>query len=132
MESVYKCAFLQFDITPNVSPEKPVLLQGFFERPRSATAAAIPLSMELCLLEDSNCTKLLIVSADIFGFDEMTVNTIYHQAAEWGLLPQNILLSASHPHNAPGTLSKLPKAYGPFYEGYAKQLSNIIIEYFIV
>lgn len=127
MPQSIQCAFFQFDITPNVSHENPAYLQGMAGGLRAATSVAIPLSIELCMLEDSHATKLLVVTADIIGFDRSIVNEIRTHAAQWGIDPEGIILNASHTHYAPGTLSNMPEVMGPYYENYAQQIQKIIV-----
>lgn len=126
MDNAYKGAFLQFDITPNVSPNNPALLQGMAGPARQSIAVALPLSLEMCLLEDCHFTKLLFVTADIIGFDQSTVEMVRRHAAQWGIDPEGIVLNASHTHYAPGTLSNMAAPLGPFYESYTEQIFNII------
>ena len=127
MDSVFKGSFLQFDITPNVSKTNPAFLQGMAGGIRQSTAVAIPLSIEMCMLEDSNFTKLLFVTADILGFDKMVVDEVRRHAGLWGIEPGGIVLNASHTHYAPGTVSNMPDAMGPFYENYSGQILKLIV-----
>lgn len=127
MDSVFRGSFLQFDITPNVSQANPAFLQGMAGGLRQSTAVAIPLSIELCMLEDRNYTKLLFVTADIIGFDKDLVNEVRRHAALWGIEPEGIVMNASHTHYAPGTLSNMPQSMGPFYATYASQILKLIV-----
>lgn len=127
MSGEYKGAFLKVDITPNVSPENPAYLQGMSGKLRASTAVAVPLSMEMCMLEDDRYTRLLFVTADIFGFDRTVVESVRQHAFLWGMGPEHIVLSASHTHYAPGTVAGLHESLGPYYQNYSHQLSDIII-----
>jgi len=62
--SPYRAAFTEVSITPTVSPDNPVFLQGMAGDPRKATDVAHALSMQILLLEDENFTKLFWVSAE--------------------------------------------------------------------
>ena len=126
MNTNYKCSFLQFDITPNVSSNNPAFLQGMAGGLRQSVAVAIPLSIEMCMLEDEHFTKLLFVTADIIGFDKTVVAEVRNHAAKWGIDPEGVVLNASHTHYAPGTISSMHETMGPFYENYAKQIEQII------
>jgi virginiamycin A acetyltransferase len=123
----YKGAFLTFDITPNVSQDNLSYLQGMAGGLRVSTAVAIPLSMEICMLEDAHFTKLLFVTADILGFDKVVVEEVRRHAAPWGIEPEGIVLNASHTHYAPGTLAGMAECMGPFYENYTRQILEIIV-----
>jgi neutral ceramidase len=127
MNSEYKCSFLKFDITPNVSADNPAYLQGFSGGLRASTSVAMPLSLELCMLVDSNHTKFLFVTADIIGFDQQVVSEIRSSASQWGIESEGIVLNASHTHYAPGTLSNMPDEMGPFYEKYSSQILQSIV-----
>jgi hypothetical protein len=114
MSCEYKGAYLQFDITPNVSPDNPAYLQGLAGVVRESTEVAVPLSMEMCMLEDDQYTRLIFVTEDIIGFDKMIVESVRHHASKWGIEPECIVLNASHTHYAPGTLADMhEKAWGP-------------------
>jgi hypothetical protein len=127
MKNEFRCSFLQFDITPNVAAGNPAFLQGMAGEYRGATSVAIPLSMEICLLEDSNFTKLLFVSADIIGFDQIVVDQVRKHASLWGIDPEGIVLNASHTHYAPGTITNMPDTMGPFYKSYTQEILQRIV-----
>ena len=63
----FRAAFKEINITPPVSKEQPLLLQGLAEPPRPASNVSMPLMMQLLLLEDDHRTRVLMVSADLFG-----------------------------------------------------------------
>ena len=124
----FKAAFVEVDITPQVSEQYPILLQGFSGSPRKATDKSTSLMMQLLLLEDRHFTKLLIVSADIFGFGPEIVERVRLAAKKWGIEPEGIILNASHTHYAPGTISHAAKSLGPFYNQYAEHICKSITE----
>ena len=124
----YKVAHLCIDITPNVSKENPVYLQGFSGKPRIADTAITPLFMKMLLIEDRNYNKTLIVSADIFGFNDIVVNKVKEIVQPWGIPPEAVILNASHNHYAPGTIDSLPQSLGPYYEQYAHGIIQSIAQ----
>jgi len=124
----FKAAFVEVDITPQVSEQYPILLQGFSGSPRKATDKSTSLMMQLLLLEDHHFTKFLIVSADIFGFGSEIVERVRLAAKNWGIEPEGIILNASHTHYAPGTISHAAKSLGPFYNQYAEHICKSITE----
>ena len=123
----FKASFCEIDITPDISENNPIFLQGYSGSDRKATAVLNPLKMQLLLLEDSHFTKLLFVTADLFGFGPEIVNRVRGYAASWGIEPEGIILNASHTHNAPGTLSHVGDDLGPFYSEYAENIGRLII-----
>ncbi|NVM21089.1 MAG: glycosyltransferase [Desulfobacterales bacterium] len=124
--STFRGAFAEINITPDVSGHNPVLLQGMGGLPRTATAVSAPLMMQLLLLEDDHFTKILVITADLFGFGPEIVDNVRALVAQWGIEPEGLILNASHTHYAPGTVSHASKLIGPFYEDYTKQIVQAI------
>ncbi len=122
----FRGAFAEINITPNVSEQNPVFLQGMGGPPRKATEVSAPLMIQLLLLEDDHFTKTLFVAADLFGFGPEIVDNVRVLAAQWGIEPEGLILNASHTHYAPGTISHASKSIGPFYSEYAKQIVQAI------
>jgi|GEM_PF-593486 len=124
----YRASIRNLNITPEVSEEKPLLLQGYATGPRRATQALSPLSMQLLMLEDEHFEKLLIVTADLFGFDDAMVAKIREILEPWGIPAESIILNASHTHYAPGTVDGLPELLGPYYEKFASLIVQAIAQ----
>ena len=122
----FRGAFAEINITPNVSEQNPLFLQGMGGPPRKATAVSSPLMMQLLLLEDDHFTKVLFITADLFGFGSEIVDSVRALTAQWGIEPEGLILNASHTHYAPGTISHTSKSIGPFYSEYAKQIVQAI------
>jgi hypothetical protein len=122
----FRAAFCEIDITPNVSGTNPVLLQGMAGQPRIATVVSHPLKMQILLLEDSFFTKVLFVTADLFGFSSEMVKQVRDAACVWGIEPEGVMLNASHTHYAPGTISNISALMGPYYNEYARQITQVI------
>jgi glycosyltransferase involved in cell wall biosynthesis len=122
----FRAAFVEINITPNVSEQNPVFLQGMGGAPRKATAISEPLMMQLLLLEDDHFTKILFVTADLFGFGPEIVDNVRTLVAQWGIEPEGLVLNASHTHYAPGTISHASKSIGPFYSEYSIQIVQAI------
>lgn len=124
----FKAAFAEINITPYISENKPVFLQGMAGAPRKATGFETPLMMQLFLLEDNQSTKILFVSADLFGFGPEIVEPVRILAQQWGIESRGLVLNASHTHYSPGTISHMSNSMGPFYSGYAKQIVDAIAQ----
>gem|GEM_PF-100270 len=124
--SEFKAAFAELDITPGVSPERPLYLQGLGGTPRSATQVASPLKMQLLLLEDLSGNRLLLIAADIFGFGPRIVSRVRSAAETFGLRPEQIVLNASHTHYAPGTTDHTAEELGPFYPEFAEGIAAAV------
>ncbi|WP_419663760.1 DUF5672 family protein [Desulfosarcina variabilis] len=127
MSETFRGSFLQFDITPNVSVSNPAFLFGIGDERRASKSVAIPLSLEMCMLEDSDYTRLLFISADIFGFEKSVVEKVVRYAAQWGVAPEGVVINASHTFYAPGTIANMPESMGPYYENYSSQILQIIL-----
>lgn len=124
----YKSAVRSFDITPELSEENGVYLQGYASPNRLATSAITPLTLQILLIEDYDYNKLLIITADLFGFDDSIVESVQNNAIQWGIPPGSVILNASHTHYAPGTVNNLTEILGPYYENYANQISQLIVQ----
>ena len=122
----FRGAFAEINITPNVSESNPIFLQGMGGPPRKAIAVSEPLMMQLLLLEDDHFTKVLFITADLFGFGPEIVDSVRLLTAQWGIEPEGLILNASHTHYALGTISHASKSIGPFYSEYAKQIVQTI------
>lgn len=122
----FRAAFREVNITPELSDQRPVLMQGIAMFPRHASATAAPLKMQMMLLEDRDYTKLLIVTADLFGFSSETADAVRQLAAQWGIDPAAVILNASHTHNAPGTVPFMPRILGPCYPEYVRHITSVI------
>lgn len=131
-EKKFRSAFMEVDIAPEMTQESDILLQGFLGNPRVVQKVLSPLKMQILLLEDQQYTKLLIVTADIFGFGHEICQHVKTIAANWGISPEGIILNASHTHYSPGTVSHLNQGLGPFYPGYSKNIAQIITNSFPV
>ena len=123
---IFRGAFSEINITPNVSETNAAALQGMAGPPRLAGGVALPLTMQLFLLEDANYTKILFVSADLLGFSNEMVEHLRAVCGRWGIDPEGVMLSASHTHYAPGTVSHISETVGPFCQNYANQIVPII------
>ena len=122
----FRAAFHEVNITPELSDQAAVSMQGISGSPRKAGVSTNPLCMQMMMIEDERCTRLLIVTADLFGFGSEIVAAVRGFAARWGIEPAGIILNASHTHNAPGTVQNLPRCLGPYYPDYACQIAAVI------
>lgn len=122
----FRTSFGDFNITPKISDENPVFLQGIIGEERKATGVGSPLRMQLFLIEDESQTKILFVAADIFGFGSEMVEIIRNAALKWGIASERVILNASHTHYAPGTLSHTFRTMGPFFKEYAVEIAGIV------
>ncbi|MBF0232810.1 MAG: glycosyltransferase [Desulfamplus sp.] len=122
----FRTSFGDFNITPKISDTNPVFLQGIAGKERKAIGIDSLLRMQILLIEDENQTKILFVSADIFGFGSEMVELIRKDSLKWGITPERVILNASHTHYAPGTLSHTFRTMGPYFEEYSMEIAGIV------
>jgi neutral ceramidase len=125
MKTSYLASFIEINITPNSCLGMP--LQGFFGLPRLAKGIESPLQMQLLMLEDQNSSRILIITADLFGIDTGSVSRIRQHLESWGIPAEAFFFSASHTHYAPGTLSTMPNQMGLFLDQYTTFIEKSII-----
>ena len=121
-KSGYRFSFAEIDITPQIASNAPVRLQGFAGPERPANRATTSQKLQFLLLQDVNLARVLILSADLFGFDAPTVEAIRSLAGGWGIPPEGLLISTSHTHNAAGTHGRVNCQLGPYYQDYVNQI----------
>jgi tetratricopeptide (TPR) repeat protein len=122
----FRASFSELNITPRINDESPRFLQGFAGPPRRVSSVLSPLMMQLLLLEDADGTRILFVTADLFGFDPSMVSAVREEASRFGIRAEGIFMNASHTHYAPGTLSRIAQVMGPYQDSYAQMISQAI------
>jgi len=106
----------QLDITP----DHPVELSGFAARTQPSTGVLDPIYLKCLYLEDGD-EKLLWLHADLVAFAPEFVRTFRFWARDvLGINAGNVLLSATHTHSAPATISL--KGCGQIDETYLRDL----------
>lgn len=123
----FRAAFKEIDITPILSTENPVQLQGMSEKKRPAYSVSSPLKLQMLLIEDEKQTKLFFVTADILGFDNKIANKIKKAGEMWGIVPEGVILNASNTQYAPGTISHIHPCFGPYDKKFSEKIETIII-----
>ena len=92
----------EVDITPDFEVE----LSGFALRPQPATGVLDPIFAKCIYLDDRNGGRLLWVVADVLALEPALVAGFRAWAGrELGLRPEQVLLAATHTHNAPGVIA---------------------------
>lgn len=115
----WRAGFAQGDITP---PKGHTLMSGY-GRERYAQGTLDPLRAQALALADKAGNVAVLITADLLGFDRMTVGAIRVALAQkHGLAPESIMLSASHTHWGAGTLFKVNFATGALNPFYVRRL----------
>jgi len=86
------------DVTPR---ERPVQLAGYAQR-RTASTILDPIEISALLLESDGC-RCLILSFDLMIVGSELQNIVLSRLASLGFRPDEVMLLASHTHNAPAT-----------------------------
>ncbi len=90
------------DITPPVGIE----LCGFVSRRQPSLGMHDPLGAHVSYLEDDP-GRILWIHADLIGFDSDFIDRLKLRLGCLGLEPREIVLSASHTHSGPATMTML-------------------------
>jgi neutral ceramidase len=126
-EATHRAAFLQIDITPQ---NLPIKLQGYWtSQARYATQIVQPLLLQMMMIEDTQGTRCLFVSADAFAFDPAVVKIVRHHAAFWNIEAKAVFLNASHTHYAPCTLKKIHPGLGEWNTQYTQMIAEHIVNH---
>ena len=86
------------DVTPR---DRPVELAGYAQR-RTASTILDPIEISALLLESDGC-RCLILSFDLMIVGSELQTLVLSRLASLGFLPDEVMLLASHTHNAPAT-----------------------------
>ena len=117
--------YAQADITPK--PGR-VMMTGY-GRERHAEGAIAPLRAQALVLKPAKGQTLLLIAADVLGFDRTSVDAIRHSLAQaHGLPSSSVMLAASHTHWGPATLYRMNLSVGGINTWYLKDLENSLIE----
>jgi len=106
------------EITPEAGGE----LSGFAARVQPSTGVLDPLFAKALFIRTAE-SELLWIHCDLIGFDRSIVESFRSWAeAELGLLPNQVLLSATHTHAGPATIHlREAGEYEPAYAAFLQQ-----------
>ena len=106
----WSIGYAQCDITP----KKGQTLMSGYGRERYASGALKPLRAQAVAMRDPSGKIALLITADVLGFDRLSVEYIRRTlATERGLDPQGVMMAASHTHWGPPTLYRVTLTVGP-------------------
>ena len=119
----------------NITPTTPLLLAGYASRDKPAEGKVMELWIKALALEDAEGHRAIVLTSDTLGIPQ----SIYHSVcaalkARFGLLPEQIILSASHTHCGPvlrGALYDmypLDDAQRLLIENYSAELETNIVK----
>lgn len=123
-KSQWQIGFAQGDITPK--PGR-VMMTGYGHE-RHAVGTIAPLRAQALALKPAMGQTLLLITADVLGFDRTSVEAIRHSIAQaHGLPAAAIMLAASHTHWGPSTLYRMNLSVGGINTWYLGEFENAMI-----
>lgn len=143
-----KVGIVTNDVTPDISEKIPLGGYGgiirrnwpfhFYEKPifrmfKPATGKLDPIKVKAMYLESNN-KKLLFVGLDIVGVTKDIYQVIVDKVSDFGISKDQIFVSGTHSHSAPGALSKNPfwqviamdRFQKKYYEFYVENIIKTI------
>lgn len=107
----------EIDITPDFEVE----LSGFALRPQPSTGVLDPIAVRCVYLDDGEGARLLWIVVDVLALEPAAVDDFRAWTGqELGLRPEQVMLAATHTHNAPAVIEL--SAAGRRSERYAQLL----------
>lgn len=121
-----KVGVAQIDYTPELG----LPLFGNFRDDYAARGIHDPLYSRALVLQDSEGAKVALLSIDICMIDRDNTSLMRRFiAAQTGLLPENILIAATHTHSAPAAmrLGLLPKSNDAAVERFLTKAASAVV-----
>ncbi len=88
--------------TMNITPEKPIWLNGYAGRNRPSEGVIHPIYAKAIAFEDKTGSKSVLVTTDIIGFNLKLAEEIANRVNnEFGIPRARLMLTSSHTHTAP-------------------------------
>ncbi len=85
----------------NITPEHPIWMAGYAARTKPSEGKYHDLFAKALVLEDGD-TRVAIITSDLIGFDPAQCDEVKSAIeSATGLLPSQVILSASHTHTGP-------------------------------
>lgn len=117
--------YAQCDITPT----KGQTLMCGYGRERYAVGVHKPLRAQALALRDADGKMALLITADLLGFDRLTVEYLRRRLAQSrGLEPQSVMLSATHTHWGPPALYRITFSVGPMDPWFVASLERKLLD----
>src|SRR5882724_11827907 len=86
----------------NITPEQPLWLAGYATREKSAEGKLMDLWIKVLALEDAEGHRAIILTSDTLGIPQSIYQSVCDMVQKrFKLLPDQIILSASHTHCGP-------------------------------
>lgn len=96
-----------------ITPEKPMWMAGYAARDKPSEYTEQDLFAKALALEDSEGTRLVIVTLDLIGIPRPLRRSLEEKvAAAYQLAPESLLINASHTHSGPEIRMSRASMYG--------------------
>ena len=118
-----------------ITPEQPMMLEGFGSRRTPAEGKATELFAKALALHDDAGTRLVVVTCDLIGIPRPLRERVETQVRdEFGLPPSALLMNASHTHCGPelkmtrSALEELSAERQTLTTEYCKRLEQTLVD----
>src|SRR5882762_2867891 len=119
----------------NITPTTPLLLAGYASRDKPTEGKVMELWIKALALEDAQGHRAVVLTSDTLGIPQSIYQPVCAALkAKFGLLPEQVILSASHTHCGPvlrGALYDmypLDDAQRSLIENYSAELETNIVK----
>ena len=117
----------------DITPPYPVRLAGYEKRQGVFDRIADPLFLRVLLLEQAASggppQRVLLVSADVIWWGpERVAPVLSRLKKQWDLMPEDVILHATHTHSAPQTSNAFVSLIGVADQGYLALLERKLLE----
>ena len=105
-----------------ITPEHSMWMAGYAARKKPSEGKVHDLYAKALALEDSQGTKLVVVTADLLGFSRSLRDWLEKEVGRrYQLAPEELLLNASHTHCGPVVHDTKPTIYGDSFYGLSSE-----------
>lgn len=111
----------------NITPDHPIWMAGYAARTKPSEGKYHDLFAKALILEDDD-TRMAIITSDLIGFDPAQCDEVKAAIeSATGLLPSQVILSASHTHTGPEIRVEGPRYVKEFDNQYSAELTRKIV-----
>ncbi|MHC4726753.1 MAG: neutral/alkaline non-lysosomal ceramidase N-terminal domain-containing protein [Planctomycetota bacterium] len=105
-----------------ITPDKPMWMSGYAARNKPSEGKVHDLRAKALALEDSQGTRLVIVTVDLLGIPRPLRDRLENKVNQrYKLPPEFLMLNASHTHCGPVTKERKDSIYGDNFYGLSPQ-----------
>lgn len=108
-----------------ITPEHSIWMAGYAGRKKTSEGKVHDLYAKALALEDSQGTRLVVVTADLLGFSRSLRDWLEKEVGRrYQLAPEELLLNASHTHCGPAVHDTKPSIYADSFYGLSPEQSQ--------